>query len=138
MSVAPGRIANPDNSTTSSRLLSPCRETPCPGQAPRPAPASRLGHTFHAPTSKPALRTPLLPGLSASASAIALGELHTCALLAGGGVMCWGRNGYGQLGISDKTDQKSPVTVPGARGYIYIYIWRNNLCMYRATIERVN
>ncbi len=54
-----------------------------------------------------------------SATAIAVGFTHTCAIEAGGGVKCWGNNNYGQLGIGNKTDQTSPVALPG--GYIYIY-----------------
>ena len=42
--------------------------------------------------------------LSASAIAIAAGGEHTCAVLAGGGVKCWGRSQYGQLGNEDSTD----------------------------------
>mgnify|MGYP002681681201 FL=1 len=36
--------------------------------------------------------------LGQTALAIAAGENHTCALLASGGVACWGWNYYGQAG----------------------------------------
>jgi alpha-tubulin suppressor-like RCC1 family protein len=37
-------------------------------------------------------------GLSATVLHITAGDFHTCALLTGGDVSCWGRNDYGQLG----------------------------------------
>ncbi len=51
-----------------------------------------------------------------SASAIALGDMHTCVIEAGGGVKCWGNNMFWQLGIGSTDDQTSPVAVPGVRG----------------------
>jgi alpha-tubulin suppressor-like RCC1 family protein len=57
-----------------------------------------------------------LPGISATA--IAVGFDHTCAIVTGGGVKCWGRNDFGQLGIGSTTRQNSPVDVslgPGGR-----------------------
>ena len=39
-----------------------------------------------------------LPGI---AKKITAGQLHTCALLVGGRITCWGYNGYGQLGTGD-------------------------------------
>jgi hypothetical protein len=47
---------------------------------------------------------------------IAAGDGHTCAMMAGGGVKCWGLNNYGQLGIGSKTNQNLPVDVPGEQG----------------------
>jgi alpha-tubulin suppressor-like RCC1 family protein len=85
-------------------------ERPGSGHPP-PAPP----HTAHAHTPPPHTATrppntfPMPPGVSA----IALGESDTCAIEAGGGVKCWGWNGYGQLGIGSTSDETSPVAVPG-------------------------
>jgi alpha-tubulin suppressor-like RCC1 family protein len=40
-------------------------------------------------------------GTNVRATHLALGANHTCAALAGGGVKCWGANGFGQLGLGD-------------------------------------
>lgn len=47
------------------------------------------------------------------ALAIAAGSAHTCAILEGGELRCWGRNNHGQLGISTGADRLSrPAVVP--------------------------
>ena len=52
-----------------------------------------------------------------SATAIALGAFHTCAIEADGGVKCWGNNEEnGQLGIGSYVQQTRPTAVPGPRG----------------------
>jgi len=43
-------------------------------------------------------------GTGRTATAIAAGQYHTCALLDNASVKCWGRNYYGQLGIDNTTN----------------------------------
>src|SRR3546814_16397742 len=40
-------------------------------------------------------------GIDRTAIAIAAGSDHTCVILDGGEVKCWGRNNAGQLGLGD-------------------------------------
>lgn len=54
-------------------------------------------------------------GSGVTAIAIAAGENHTCVVLDGGGVKCWGDNTAGQLGdnVAPPSDSNTPVTVSG-------------------------
>jgi alpha-tubulin suppressor-like RCC1 family protein len=55
-------------------------------------------------------------GLAGPVASIAAGGLHTCALLASGGVQCWGFNANGELGVGQASaDVWAPVSVPGAQ-----------------------
>lgn len=54
--------------------------------------------------------TPVI-GLSAGVLALALGDRHSCAVLQGGGVKCWGESDDGRLGTGHTSDQVQPADV---------------------------
>jgi alpha-tubulin suppressor-like RCC1 family protein len=46
-------------------------------------------------------------------ASVATGGAHTCALLSGGGVQCWGANSRGQLGVGSRQSHSLPSDVFG-------------------------
>jgi alpha-tubulin suppressor-like RCC1 family protein len=69
-------------------------------------------------TTTTRLRPVPVQGLSQGVQAVAAGSFadHTCAILAGGKLVCWGSNGAGQLGDGTTQDRAAPVEVAGLSG----------------------
>ena len=62
------------------------------------------------------------------ASEVTTGEQHTCALVAGGEVRCWGANAVGQLGDGSTTSSAVPVAVAGLTGATDVAAGNSTTC----------
>ena len=65
----------------------------------------------------------------AGAQDVALGDDHTCALMADGTVQCWGAGTQGQLGTGVLADSITPLAVPGIIGATAIRAQENHTCV---------
>lgn len=52
-------------------------------------------------------------GLDSGVVAVSAGLFHTCALRTDGTVLCWGKNGYGEMGDGTTTQRPTPVSPSG-------------------------
>jgi alpha-tubulin suppressor-like RCC1 family protein len=68
----------------------------------------QLGNGNYTPGTKP-VAVVGIDGMKASASSVALGTFHSCALTSTGIVKCWGANYAGELGSGSSTGEPTPV-----------------------------
>jgi len=66
------------------------------------------------------------------AVAVGGGNEHTCALLASGGVACWGENRDGQLHDGTTTDRMRAVSVNGVHDGVALAVGFDHACVVRA------
>ena len=67
-------------------------------------------------------------GLTSGVAAIAAGYKHTCAVLSGGGLKCWGYNNRGQLGTGARYDWNTPTNVWYTTDAVAVAAGRNLTC----------
>ncbi len=74
--------------------------------------------------------TPISVSGISTATAVSAGELHTCAVLFGGTVKCWGYGYYGQLGYSSSgtSSQYTPISVSGISTAIAVSAGDSHTC----------
>ena len=60
-------------------------------------------------TASPRMTPVAVSSLSSGVTTISVGYAHACAVTNGGALLCWGANGYGQLGDGTNTNRSSPV-----------------------------
>ncbi len=66
--------------------------------------------------------------IGSGARGIAVGSDYGCAITSAGGVRCWGRNYYGQLGDGSQESRTVPVDVVGLSGAVAITAGSSHSC----------
>lgn len=73
--------------------------------------------------------TPLpVTGLSGGVAALAAGGRHTCALMTGGTILCWGHGGFGQLGTGTRDNSPVPAAVKDLSGAALVSAGARHTC----------
>lgn len=66
---------------------------------------------------------------------ITSGGMHTCALDANGGVVCWGGNSYGQTGSGRSTGGPAPTPVAGDHRFVHVTAGRMHTCGITTSLD---
>ncbi len=86
--------------------------------------SGQLGNGTTADSTVPVTVT----GLKGRVTGLALGSLHTCAVLRSGAVQCWGNNLRGRLGDGTQQNRVTPVTTAGLQNVREITAGANHTC----------
>jgi alpha-tubulin suppressor-like RCC1 family protein len=80
-------------------------------------------------TTKTRIRPTALSTLAHGVVAVAAGRNHTCALMRASRVVCWGDDGYGQLGDGKRADRRLPARAAKlSRGVVAIAAGASHTC----------
>jgi alpha-tubulin suppressor-like RCC1 family protein len=80
-------------------------------------------------TTRTRIRPTALSALAHGVAEVAAGRNHTCALMRAGRVLCWGDDGYGQLGDGKRADRRLPAKVTKlSRGVVAIAAGASHTC----------
>jgi alpha-tubulin suppressor-like RCC1 family protein len=71
---------------------------------------------------------PLNVPIGSPTARVAAGDLHTCALVSGGGAWCWGRNHVGQLGTGATAETAPPAPVAGLQHAVALAVGSFHTC----------
>jgi alpha-tubulin suppressor-like RCC1 family protein len=74
------------------------------------------------------VQTDVLDGMNVQVASISAGRNHTCAVIKGGTVQCWGAGGNGQIGQGSYQNAASPVAVTGLSTVATIDAGGDNSC----------
>ena len=80
------------------------------------------------PIGNPVEIDPSKIGIISTATSVALGGVHSCAVLTGGAIKCWGENNAGQLGDGTTTSDGWAVDVSGITTATSIALGASHSC----------
>lgn len=87
-----------------------------------------FGQLGNGTTSTSAVNTPVYVSDISTAISISAGYAHTCAILSGGTIKCWGGGAGGELGNGSTSNQSTPVSVSNIDNAVAISSGRSHTC----------